>query len=88
MAKVDSTMMPRPPTWIMARMSTCPSDEKSCGVSSTMRPVTQVALVAVNRASIGDTGVSPAEAAGKVRSTVPTRISVAKEMTIRRDGRS
>ena len=50
-AKVDSTMMLSPPTWISASTTNCPKSERSFGVSSTIRPVTQLALVAVKKAS-------------------------------------
>ena len=52
-AKVDRTMMLRPPIWMSARITTWPKVEKSRGVSSTIKPVTQDALVAVKRASTG-----------------------------------
>ena len=51
-------------------------------VSTTERPVTQVAEVAVNRASRGLVKVPPAEDTGSVRSRVPAVISSTKLTTI------
>jgi len=48
---VPNSMMPSPPSWIRARMTTCPKRVKSSPVSRTTSPVTHVALTAVNRAS-------------------------------------
>ena len=43
-------MMPKPPTWISARMTTWPKPDQYTGVSTTISPVTHTALVAVNSA--------------------------------------
>ena len=48
---VPNSMMPSPPTWISVRMTAWPKRVKSLPVSRTTRPVTQVALTAVNSAS-------------------------------------
>ena len=41
---------PRPPSWIIARMTTCPNRVQCAQVSTRIRPVTQDAEVAVKRA--------------------------------------
>src|SRR5262249_34652359 len=48
---VESVVIPSPPSWINARITTCPKVENSLPVSRTVRPVTHTALVAVNSAS-------------------------------------
>lgn len=40
---------PRPPSWIIARMTTCPNRVQCAQVSTRIRPVTQDAEVAVKR---------------------------------------
>ena len=42
-------MMPSPPSWISTRITACPNSVKSMPVRLTISPVTQVALVEVNR---------------------------------------
>ena len=48
---VVNVMIPSPPSWMRSRTYACPHVVKYVAVSTTMRPVTQTALVAVNRAS-------------------------------------
>ena len=55
-----------------------PEQEKRVPVSTTFKPVTQAAEVAVNRASIKPTLSPEAEAPGVVSSKAPTRIIPAK----------
>ena len=47
--KMPILMNPSPPSWIMISSSTCPNMLHWVHVSATTRPVTQDALVAVNR---------------------------------------
>ena len=77
--------MPRPPTWMSERMIPWPKIVKSWGVSRTISPVTQVALVDVKRASIGEIPSGPGEAAGRVSRIVPTRMMKINEETDRFD---
>ena len=44
-------MIPRPPSWIMSMIATRPTPLQCVAVSTTVRPVTHTAEVAVNRAS-------------------------------------
>ena len=50
-SSVDPAMIPKPPSWISRRMKAWPHPVKYVAVSTTMRPVTHTALVAVKRAS-------------------------------------
>ena len=45
-------MMPKPPIWMSSRITTCPNGLQWVAVSTTTRPVTQAALVAVKSASM------------------------------------
>jgi hypothetical protein len=72
--KVETVMYPSPPTWIKARITPWPKGDQKWGVSTTIRPVTQTAEVAVNRAAIRG-GLSPtAVAYGSMRRPVPTKM--------------
>jgi len=71
---VDSVMMPKPPNWIRNRITHCPKRLKALPVSTTVRPVTQTAEVAVKRAFMKPRRW-PVEAEGNIRSKVPTAIS-------------
>ena len=51
MIRVVKVMIPRPPSWMRSRSQAWPQAVKYVAVSTTMRPVTQTALVAVKRAS-------------------------------------
>ena len=59
------------------RMTTCPNSENWLHVSRTTRPVTQVALVAVNRASMTPSRPVLLEM-GRVSSSVPTAMTSRK----------
>ena len=52
--KVANDRMLIPPNWINAIITTCPLKVKQAGVLTTVRPVMQLALVAVKRASMKD----------------------------------
>jgi hypothetical protein len=52
--RVEKVMTPSPPSWMRVRITTCPKGVKYVAVSWTIRPVTQMADVAVNRASKKD----------------------------------
>jgi len=57
-------------------MINCPKVEKSFPVSKTINPVTQVAEVAVKRASIKPILFPVLEATGRLRSIVPMIITI------------
>ena len=72
-------MKPRPPTWIISRITSCPKRLHWVQVSRSTRPVTQVADVAVNREVMIPAERPEREAAGRFSSRVPTRIIPRKE---------
>ncbi len=75
---VVKVTMPIPPAWISTRITTWPSGEKSLPVERTVSPVTQVALVAVNRPSRSEIGSRPGtEQIGAARSNPPATITAA-----------
>ena len=45
-------IIPRPPTWMSAMITSCPKQVNVLGTSIVVRPVTQTALVVVNSESI------------------------------------
>ena len=53
-------------------MTPSPNGPQTLPVSTTTRPVTQIALVAVNRASSGRAASPLSVAIGRLRSAVPT----------------
>ncbi len=72
--RMATVINPTPPTWIMARITSCPKSVQWVNVSYLISPVTQVAEVAVKKQS--ETGVPPGPlvAMGRASSMVPTRI--------------
>ena len=77
-------MMPNPPVWIRARMTTWPNTDQWVAVSRTTRPVTQVAEVAVKRAVPNEVTVPLRDEMGSIKSIVPRAIRPANpRMTIR-----
>jgi hypothetical protein len=58
------------------RITKCPKAEKAPPVSRTINPVTQVAAVAVKRASIRLILFSVPEAIGRLRSIVPMAMTI------------
>jgi hypothetical protein len=81
---VEKVMIPSPPHWMRSRTTHWPNRLKRLPVSTTTRPVTQVAEVAVNKASIG--GRVGSAAAGNISRAVPMIISPAKVRTGRLAG--
>jgi hypothetical protein len=79
MNKVDIVMMPRPPVWIKIRMTSCPNELKTFPVSTTTRPVTQVADVDVKRASTNPR-LCGLVAEGNMSRVVPIEIRMANPM--------
>ena len=82
---IASVESPKPPSWMQAKITPWPKGVHSVKVSPTTRPVTQVAEVMVNRASMG---VAPPtlEEMGSISSSVPTKIISTKLMTMTRTG--
>ena len=77
--KLVRVTRPRPPTWISSKTTACPKGVNCVQVSRTTRPVTQVALVAVNMASTTPSRPLRLEM-GSVSSSVPSAISSTKLM--------
>ena len=71
--------MPRPPSWIKIKIIIWPKAVKYVPVSTTVRPVTAVADVIVNRASINLIPLPPAVAAGSINKIVPTNMAAMYE---------
>ena len=71
-SSVAAVIKPSPPSWMSTRMTICPNSVKCVPVSTTTRPVTQEADVAVNSASKKLSG-SPWEAMGNISSSAPRR---------------
>ncbi len=75
--KVLKVMIPRPPNWISSRMTDWPT-RVYWAVSTVIRPVTQTAEVAVNRASSGESRPSPFQQHGSQSMSAPARITPMK----------
>ena len=69
---------PRPPIWIITRITICPKRLQVEKVGSVTRPVTQVAVVAVNNASVYGMGIWSAELIGSANSRLPSMITLRK----------
>ena len=78
--KVEKVMIPNPPNWIKIKIIICPKCVNFVPVSTTVKPVTHVAEVAVNSESINDRRL-PFTAWGSISKTVPTNIIVKKLKT-------
>ena len=84
---VPKIMIPSPPSWMRPSTTAWPKSDRSVAVSTTVRPVTQVALVAVNRASSNHRGRCPVGTArGSISRPAPTRIRNRKLPTSSRAG--
>jgi hypothetical protein len=82
----ENVMIPSPPSWMRARITDWPKPLNAVAVSTTTRPVTQTAEVAVNRASMK--AMRPPRAlAGSQRSTPPARTARKKLRARARAGR-
>lgn len=79
-------MIPKPPTWIRARIAPSPKSLQYVPVSTTVSPVTQTADVDVKRAVTKSADVSASEASGRASSTAPITTTAAKAMTTVRAG--
>ena len=79
-------MIPRPPAWINRRMTPSPNPDQAPAVSTTIKPVTHTADVAVNKAVTISTCSPLADATGNANSTVPTTTAPANATAITRLG--
>ena len=79
--EVMTVMKPSPPSWIMARITTCPKRVQCAQVSTRTSPVTQEAEVAVNRQVMGSVGMPFRLEMGSISSRVPTKMMIPKETT-------
>ncbi len=79
--RADVDMIPRPPIWMRSMMTIWPKGEKYVAVSTTIRPVTQTADVAVKKASTRERSLPGWTAMGSESRIVPNRISAAKPET-------
>ena len=73
-----SVINPKPPIWIITRITACPKPLQVSAVSVTTSPVTQVALTAVKAQSAKGTGVPLREAMGRCRRDAPIKITQRK----------
>src|SRR5687767_7061862 len=73
---------PTPPNWIIPRIAAWPNVDQYEPVSTTTRPVTQTAEVAVKRATLNGGDEPLAVETGSIRSKVPSAITPAKPNTI------
>ena len=71
-------MIPRPPICIRIKMTICPNKLHADTVGTTTSPVTHVAVVAVNNASINGVACPLAELIGKVNYILPAKIAIKK----------
>ena len=77
--RLTTVMKPSPPSWIIARITTCPNSVHCVQVSTRISPVTQLEEVAVNN-PVKKPALCPSrEATGRVSSRAPTRMMMAKE---------
>ena len=81
--RVDATVItPRPPTWISARIITCPKYDQYVAVSTTTRPVTHTADVAVKRAVPNDVNSPLLAEMGSMSSSAPSTMTMTKPSII------
>ncbi len=73
---------PRPPIWIKRSSPSCPKKDQCVKVSTRIRPVTQEALVAVNRAVRNGVTVPSLDERGSISSSVPAMIRRKKPTAI------
>ena len=90
-SSVEPVMNPNPPTWMRPRITNCPKGLQYVAVSTTTRPVTHTADVAVNSAVTGVVHSPDTADSGRVSRPVPmairTRNPRARTSAGRRGGR-
>jgi len=79
---VEKVIIPKPPACIRHNITSLPNGEKVAPVSLTIRPVTQVALVAVKRLSTILSRALLSVASGKLKRRLPTTMTQKKLKTI------
>ncbi len=81
MMRLVKATTPRPPSWMSSRIHACPQTVNTRAVSTTTRPVTHTALVAVKSASSHDRGACPgAYRPGRtLKPSVPAAMSARNE---------
>ena len=84
--KVDKVMIPKPPIWMRARMTTWPLKEKTLEMSTVARPVTQVAEADMKSASTSPMSYPLFKTQGRARRYVPVRMTPRKLTTKRSAG--
>jgi len=77
--KLVNVKIPKPPSWIVTRMTILPKKVKVVSVSKTARPVTVAALVAVNSASIAEIPLTVDDGSDKKYAEI--RIKTTKDIT-------
>ena len=77
---VEKVIMPRPPNWINVRIVSWPQMENCVPISITDNPVTQVADVAMNKASMGEI-CEPFLVGNRKSNNAPVRIRTKKLST-------
>ena len=83
----SNVITPKPPIWMAAISTTCPKSDQCVPVSTSTCPVTQTALVAVNK-PLPNPMLRPFCAAhGSDSSTPPSTISARNPSAITRSGR-
>jgi len=75
---IDKVIMPNPPALNKINITHWPKCEKKVGVSFTIKPVTQVALVAVKMASTSPILSGPLVDRGKLKRIVPIIMATKK----------
>ena len=73
-----TVITPKPPIWISRRITACPNPLHVVTVGRVTSPVTQVDVVAVNRASIYATASPLAEAIGRASNPLPISMAARK----------
>ncbi len=81
-----SVMIPNPPIWMSTRITTWPNGDQWVAVSTTTRPVTHTALVAVNTASSSDVDRPGVCDTGSINNALPITMRVTKASTTTRAG--
>jgi len=72
---VEPAMIPKPPAWTSNRMTICPNALQCWDVTTTVRPVTHTADVAVNSASSGEVRERSWLEMGSISNAVPMAMS-------------
>ncbi len=74
--KIPIVINPKPPIWIINKITICPNIVQCVQVSTVTSPVTHPALTAVNKASKKDVGSPLFAAIGSISRAVPINIII------------